>query len=51
MTKRQMTRAGNLLASNPELSYRDMRDLLMEYEVDGQTAGGLAWGRPGTPGE
>ena len=50
MTKRQMTRAGNLLASNPDLNYRDMRDLLMEYGVDGRTAGSLAEGRPGTPG-
>lgn len=37
--------ADMLLAANPELSYRDMRDLLMEYGFDGITAGRLASGR------
>jgi hypothetical protein len=39
-----------ILTENPDLSYRDARDLLMEYGADGQTAGELADGRPGTPG-
>lgn len=46
MNKRQ----AKLLAGNPDMDYRDMRDLLMEYGTDGITAGELAEGRPGTPG-
>jgi hypothetical protein len=45
MTKRTEAQAEKLLAQNPGLSYRDMRDLLMEYGVDGITAGELAEGR------
>jgi hypothetical protein len=40
-----------VLAQNPGLDYRDTRDLMMEYGADGITAGKLAEGRPGTPGE
>lgn len=45
---RELARA---LKKNPDLDYRDTRDLLMEYGADGTTAGKLAEGRPGTPGE
>lgn len=41
MTKRQATQMEKLLTANPGLSYRDMRDLLMEYDCDGITAGQL----------
>jgi len=34
-----------VLADNPGLDYRDLRDLLMEYGVDGIEAGRLAEGR------
>jgi hypothetical protein len=39
-----------ILRENLSLNYRDTRDLLMEYGADGQAAGELAEGRPGTPG-
>jgi len=41
MTNRQITRIEKILASQPELSYRDARDLAMEYGADGITAGQL----------
>ena len=37
--------AEKLLADNPGLSARDMRDLLIEYEVDAATASDLTAGR------
>jgi hypothetical protein len=45
MSKAQAAKMGKLLADNPELSYRDTRDLLMEHGADGWTAGELAAGR------
>lgn len=47
MSKRQIAK---VLKENKGLDYRDTRDLLMEHEIDGITAGKLAEGRPGTPG-
>lgn len=41
MTKRQAAKMDQLLAANPGLSQRDMRDLLMEYGADGVTASQL----------
>lgn len=41
MTKRQAAKAEKILAANPGLSQRDMRDLLMEWEFDGITASRL----------
>lgn len=49
MTAKQAAKIEKLLADNPELDYRDARDLLMEYGVEGITAGRMAEGRPGTP--
>jgi arginine repressor len=45
MTKRQATRAGQLLTANQHLGQRDMRDLLMEHGIDGVTATRLCEGR------
>ena len=39
-----------LVTANPRLSYRDMRDLLMEYGADGPAASDLAGNQPGQPG-
>jgi hypothetical protein len=40
-----MNEIAEILAQNPGLSYRDARDLAVEYGADGITAGELAAGR------
>jgi len=41
MASKQERQQDALLAANPDLSARDMRDLLMEYGADGPTASEL----------
>lgn len=42
MTKEMQALADELLKANPKKSYRDMRDLLMEYGFEGIVAGEIA---------
>lgn len=45
MTARQEAKLTRIAAQNPGLSYRDLRDLLMEHGADGDTAGRIAQDR------
>ena len=45
MTSKQNLRVAAILAGRPELSFRDARDLAMEYGASGSEADRLAAGR------
>ena len=51
MTARQEAKLTRTAAKNPDLSYRDLADLLMEHGADSNTARRMALGRPHSPGE
>lgn len=45
MTARQTAKLDKIAAQNPGLGYRDLRDLLIEYGADSDTATAMAEGR------